>query len=114
MQDKFLEKLLDAYQLSYEDYLEMTKEVSYEDLENPYDFLNIDKAKDRILQAIENQEKIMIYGDYDCDGFSSVSILVNMFWLTRRRMLSTISFIVGFLATIFNSNNLYIRLAVVM
>ena len=77
--DKFLEKLLDAYNLSYEQYLEMTKEVNYDDLEDPYTFLGIEKAKDRINSAIKNNEKIMIYGDYDCDGFSSVSILVNMF-----------------------------------
>ena len=77
--DKFLEKLLEAYNLTYEDYLELTKNVSYEDLEDPYTFLGIREARDRIYKAIENKEKIMIYGDYDCDGFSSVSILVNMF-----------------------------------
>ena len=77
--DKFLEKLLEAYNLTYEDYLELTKNVSYEDLEDPYTFLGIREARDRIYKAIENKEKIMIYGDYECDGFSSVSILVNMF-----------------------------------
>ena len=79
IQDKFLEKLLNAYNLSYDDYLELTKEVNFSDLEDPNDFLEINKAKDRIFQAIKNNEKIMIYGDYDCDGFSSVSILINMF-----------------------------------
>lgn len=77
--DKFLEKLLEAYSLSSSDYEELTKEVDYSSLENPYDFKDIEKAKERIFKSIEQKEKIMIYGDYDCDGFSSVSILVNMF-----------------------------------
>lgn len=79
IKDKFLEKLLFAYNLSEEEYLKLTKDVTYDDLEDPMDFLGIIEAKDRILKAIKNNEKIMIYGDYDCDGFSSVSILVNMF-----------------------------------
>ena len=79
MLDRFLEKLLDAYHLSLEDYNELTKDISYDDLEDPNDFIGIIEAKERIIKAIKNKEKIMIYGDYDCDGFSSVSILVNMF-----------------------------------
>ncbi len=36
---------------------------------------DMDKAVARIMQAIENKEKIIIYGDYDVDGVTSVSIL---------------------------------------
>ena len=36
---------------------------------------DMDKAVDRILSALENNEKIVIYGDYDVDGVTSVSIL---------------------------------------
>jgi len=35
------------------------------------------QAKDRILKAIENQEKIIVCGDYDADGICSTSILVK-------------------------------------
>lgn len=79
MIDRFLQNLLEAYHLTYEEYLELTKEVDFSSLENPLDFKDIIKAKDRILNAISNNEKIMIYGDYDCDGFCSVSILTRMF-----------------------------------
>ncbi len=32
-------------------------------------------AVDRIIKAVNNKEKIMIYGDYDADGITSVSVL---------------------------------------
>ena len=32
-------------------------------------------AVDRIVQAIENQEKVIIYGDYDVDGITSITVL---------------------------------------
>ncbi|MFQ8704433.1 MAG: single-stranded-DNA-specific exonuclease RecJ [Thomasclavelia sp.] len=34
---------------------------------------------ERIQEAIENKEKICIYGDYDCDGILATSILVDAF-----------------------------------
>ena len=36
-------------------------------------------AVDRILKAIENNEKILIYGDYDADGITSTTILKRFF-----------------------------------
>lgn len=36
---------------------------------------DLDKAVARIAQAIERQEKIVIYGDYDVDGITSTSVL---------------------------------------
>ncbi len=44
-------------------------------LYNPYLLKDIKPAVSRIRQAIENEEKITIYGDYDVDGVTSVSIL---------------------------------------
>ena len=42
-------------------------------------FLEADMALDRIHEAIENHEKICIYGDYDCDGILATTILVQAF-----------------------------------
>ncbi|MGB7293032.1 MAG: single-stranded-DNA-specific exonuclease RecJ [Thermodesulfobacteriota bacterium] len=45
------------------------------DLPSPYLLKDMDKAVDRIRNAIERVEKIAIYGDYDVDGITSTAIL---------------------------------------
>lgn len=44
-------------------------------LHDPYLFKDMEKAVARVLQAIENKEKITIYGDYDVDGTTSTALL---------------------------------------
>lgn len=44
---------------------------------DPFLMLGMEKATDRILKAIENNEKIAIYGDYDVDGITSTAIMVK-------------------------------------
>ena len=75
----FKEKILSYYSLSEEDYKELTKPVSelkLPDFNAPPD---MKKIKERIFKAIENKEKIIVYGDYDCDGICSTSIMVKTF-----------------------------------
>ena len=50
-------------------------EPSLEDLHDPYLLHDMDKAVDRIRQAIEQGELILVYGDYDADGMTSASIV---------------------------------------
>lgn len=45
------------------------------------------KAVDRLKKAIENQEKIFIWGDYDVDGITSTSIVVTAFKLFGARFI---------------------------
>ncbi|WP_125766317.1 single-stranded-DNA-specific exonuclease RecJ [Lapidilactobacillus wuchangensis] len=53
--------------------------VDLAQLTTPDHFHDMDRAVARTEQAIENEEKIIIYGDYDADGVTSVSILHEAF-----------------------------------
>ena len=75
----FLERLLDHYHLSFNQYESMIQDVNEGVIPSYNIFNNIAKVKDRILKAIKNKEKILIYGDYDCDGIMATSILVSAF-----------------------------------
>ncbi|MBP2621959.1 single-stranded-DNA-specific exonuclease RecJ [Streptococcus panodentis] len=50
-------------------------EPSLDQLHDPYDLHDMDRAVARIRSAIENYEQILIYGDYDADGMTSASIV---------------------------------------
>ncbi len=50
-------------------------EPTREDFYDPFLMPNMDIAINRILDAMKNKEKIMIYGDYDVDGITSISVL---------------------------------------
>ena len=45
------------------------------DFHDPYLLPDMEKAVDRIVTAINNKEKIVIYGDYDVDGITSITVL---------------------------------------
>jgi len=49
------------------------------DVHDPFLILGMERAVDRILMAIKNEEKIVIYGDYDCDGIPGSVILHDFF-----------------------------------
>lgn len=49
------------------------------DLHSPFLMKDMDKATERILAAIDANEKILIFGDYDVDGTSSVAMVYSFF-----------------------------------
>jgi single-stranded-DNA-specific exonuclease len=48
-----------------------------EDMHSPFLMKDMEKVVNRLLQAIKDEEKIMVYGDYDVDGITATVILVK-------------------------------------
>jgi single-stranded-DNA-specific exonuclease len=48
---------------------------SLDNLLDPFLMKDMDKAVERLIKAIDTNEKILIYGDYDVDGTTAVSLL---------------------------------------
>ena len=47
-----------------------------EPLSDPFLLADMDKAVERLHRAIEEGEKIVVYGDYDCDGVTATAIMM--------------------------------------
>jgi len=45
------------------------------DFYDPFLMQDMEKAVERIIEAINKQEKVIIYGDYDVDGITSITVL---------------------------------------
>lgn len=48
---------------------------SMQAVHNPFELPDMDKAADRILQALSEKQKICVYGDYDVDGITATVLL---------------------------------------
>lgn len=48
-------------------------------LNDPYLMTDMDRVVARILQAIRNGERILVFGDYDVDGVTSTAVLLDFF-----------------------------------
>ena len=51
----------------------------YNKLLNPFLMLNMERGARRIISAIHNNEKIVIYGDYDADGICGAAVFYSFF-----------------------------------
>ena len=61
---------------------------SLDQLHDPFLMKDMDKAVERIELAIENGENILVYGDYDVDGTTSVSLMFS-YLITRTHTVAT-------------------------
>lgn len=48
---------------------------SLDDLHDPFLMKDMERAVNRLSQAIEKEERVLVYGDYDVDGTTSVSLV---------------------------------------
>ncbi|MCR4880005.1 MAG: DHH family phosphoesterase [Bacilli bacterium] len=79
MEDKFLNSLLNFYHISHDKYLELTKDSDLSNFTDGYFYKDISKAAQIAKEAMKNNKRIIVYGDYDADGVMGISILVKMF-----------------------------------
>ena len=90
--ENLTERIASAYELpQYLAHILSSRGVSFENVESfinpklqtlmpdPYVLKDMQKSTERIAQAIVNNEKIAIIGDYDVDGATSTSILTRFF-----------------------------------
>lgn len=54
-------------------------------LESPFAFAQMDRAVNRILGALQRNERILVQGDYDVDGSASAALLLNLFRMLGAR-----------------------------
>lgn len=77
--NELYKKLLNYYQIDEEQYKILTRDLTLADIPDPYEFNGMKEAVEIAKQAIANKDKVMVYGDYDCDGIMSTSIVVKVF-----------------------------------
>ncbi|MEG2645944.1 MAG: single-stranded-DNA-specific exonuclease RecJ [Clostridia bacterium] len=84
--EEYVKKVMSRYNISeIMAKLIISRNVKFEDidvflngdltyLKDPFLMLDMDKLVDRVLLSMQNKEKICIYGDYDVDGITSITI----------------------------------------
>lgn len=73
--DRLLATILANRGICKEDEIRKFLEPTREDFHDPFLLPDMDIAVDTIIKAIEEKENILIYGDYDVDGITSISVL---------------------------------------
>ena len=76
---RLVSKLLNIRNISEQDIPSYINPSLKESLPDPYNLVDMEKSCDRLYQAILANEKIAVFGDYDVDGSTSASLLINYF-----------------------------------
>lgn len=72
-------QLLANREVSIEDVAGFLNPSLKESLPDPFHLIDMDKAVERIIQAIHKREKIVIFGDFDVDGATSSALFYRFF-----------------------------------
>ncbi len=73
--NKLLATILVNRNITEKEDIRLFLEPTRSDFHDPFLITDMKKAVERIVQAIEKQEKVTIYGDYDVDGITSITVL---------------------------------------
>lgn len=71
--DSHIQKALHILNKDGDDETYLSRNISHD----AKDLNDIDKAWDRLTQARDNHEKVLVYGDYDVDGMTSTTIMAE-------------------------------------
>lgn len=73
--NKLLSTILVNRNITKEEDIRLFLKPTRKDFHNPFLIKDMEKAVGRIIKAIEQKEKVTIYGDYDVDGITSITVL---------------------------------------
>ncbi len=73
--NEILARVLISKNITKKDDMDLFMNPTRKDFHDPFLMPDMNIIVDRILKAIDNEEKIMIYGDYDADGITSITVL---------------------------------------
>ena len=73
--NEILARILVNKNLTEKEDIDLFMNPTRKDFHDPFLMPDMEIIVDRILKAIEGKEKIMIYGDYDADGITSITVL---------------------------------------
>ena len=74
-----LAKILVNKDITTKDKIELFLNPTRHDFYDPFLMPDMESAVNRIIKAIGEKEKILIYGDYDVDGITSTTVLKRFF-----------------------------------
>lgn len=73
--NKLLATILVNRNITEKEQIRLFLEPTRNDFHDPFLMTDMKKAVERIIEAIKKQEKVTIYGDYDVDGITSITVL---------------------------------------
>ncbi len=72
-----ISRILESREICEPDQARRFLSPSLLDLHNPFLMEDMGKAVNRLISAIHRKEKVVVYGDYDADGITSVVVLLQ-------------------------------------
>lgn len=77
-QEKLLEVLLSDRGVTADAQASFFSPSYIDNILNPHDLFDMNRAVERVMRAVKNKERILVYGDYDADGVCSTAIMVSV------------------------------------